>query len=198
MLRWLLLLALTVAESPLWAQGAVVNTVRPDGQRMAVLAEPGTKVLVLFFVGTDCPVSNKSFPEMKRVREKFAGRGVRFWFVYPDAGEDAQEVRLHQAVYDAGGEAALDPHGTLVTMTGARVTPEVSVLVPQGTAGWRAVYTGRIDDRYVRIGLERPQATEHYAERVLNAILSGGPVERATGVPVGCAIMNPGVGNAAR
>jgi len=99
-------------------------------------------------------------------------------------------VAQHQAAYDAGGEVVLDTSGKLVEISGARVTPEISVLVPDGTAGWRAVYTGRIDDRYIRIGEERPHATAHFAERALNAVLSGGHVETATGMPIGCGIIN--------
>lgn len=154
------------------------------------LAAAGTKAVVLFFVATDCPVSNRTFPEMRRLREEFAGQGVRFWFVYPNEGETAAAIAEHQRAFDAGGEARLDAKGELVALTHARVTPEVAVLLPAG-AGWKSVYVGRVDDRYVRLGLERPQATEHFAEQAIGAVLRGQPVPAATGTPVGCAIMNP-------
>jgi hypothetical protein len=68
------------------------------------------------------------------------------------------------------------------------------VLVPNGADGWKPAYTGRIDDRFVHIGLERPQAREHFAEAAIEAVLDGKPVPRATGTPVGCGIVNPGAG----
>jgi hypothetical protein len=154
------------------------------------LAPPGTKAVVLFFVATDCPVSNRTFPEMRRLREEFAGQGVRFWFVYPNEGETAAAIAEHQKEFDAGGEAWVDAKGELVALAHARVTPEVAVLVPAGVE-WKSVYVGRIDDRYVRLGLERPQATEHFADQAIQAVLHGQAVPPATGTPVGCAIMNP-------
>ncbi len=165
---------------------------RPDGERLARLAAPGTKAVALFFVASDCPVSNRTFPEMKRVREEFSARGIAVWFVYPNTVERASDVAEHQRDFDAGGEVILDPAGDLVRLSGARVTPEISILVPQGS-GWKPVYTGRIDDRFVHIGLERPHATRHFAEEALSAVLEGRPVPRATGTPVGCGIASGGV-----
>jgi AhpC/TSA family len=192
MLRCLVSLALTLATLPFLAQERPTYGVSIDGRKVYSLAAPGTKAVVLFFVATDCPISNRTFPEMKRLREEFTSRRVRFWFVYPNKGEQPEQVAQHQTAFDADGEAVLDVAGTLVEISGARVTPEVSVLVPVGTAGWRPVYTGRIDDRYVRIGEERPHATIHFAERTVNAVLNGGHVETATGVPVGCGIISQG------
>jgi len=34
------------------------------------------KAVVLFFVTTDCPVGNSYVPELNRIREAYAGRGV--------------------------------------------------------------------------------------------------------------------------
>lgn len=188
--HWILLSLIMFAVLPCRSQERPSYGLRTDGQTVTTLAVPGTKAIALFFVASDCPISNRSFPEMKRLREEFASRGVRFWFVYPNEGESPDQVRVHQSAYDAGGEAVLDFTSALVKMAGARVTPEVSVLVPDGNARWRPVYTGRIDDRYLRIGQERPQPTEHFAERVLVSVLQGRRVEAATGIPVGCGILN--------
>ena len=174
---------------PCMAQSVRGYGVRPDGTRVTALADRGAKAVVLFFVASDCPISNRTFPEMKRVREECEGQGVRFWFVYPNTTEQAGVVKKHQAEFDGGGAALLDTDGALVKLTGAIVTPEAAVLTPEGS-GWRAVYTGRIDDRYVRIGLERPRATEHFAERVVHEVLAGERVEAATGTPVGCGIVS--------
>ena len=193
--RWTLLFAVLLTVTTCPAQGRAGYGVRTDGRTVTSLAPVGTKAVVLFFVASDCPISNRTFPEMKRLQAMFAHRDVRFWFVYPNAGERAAEVQKHQAAYDADGEAMLDVSGRLVAMTGARVTPEIAVLVPgsdptaHGSDDWRVVYTGRVDDRYLRIGQERPQATEHFGQRVLAEVLDGRKVEAATGAPVGCAII---------
>ena len=189
--RLTLLFAVMLAALLCKAQQSSAYGIRPDGREVVSLAPEGTKAVALFFVASDCPISNRTFPEMKRLREQFAPRGVRFWFVYPNQGERPEQVIQHQAAYDNGGEVLLDTTGRLAQITNAHVTPEVSVLIPDAAAGWRPVYTGRIDDRYIRLGLERPKATAHFAERTLTAVLAGAPVEPATGTPVGCSIIHP-------
>ncbi len=155
------------------------------------LAPQGTRAVVLFFVATDCPISNRTFPEMQRLREEFSGRGVRLWFVYPNVNERTKEIEEHQGAFDPGGEALLDPAGALVRLSHAVATPEMTLLVP-APHGWRRVYSGRIDNRYVRLGFERPRATEMLGEEAVAAVLAGKRPKAPVGQPVGCAIMNPG------
>jgi len=170
---------------------------RPDGTRVTSLAPAAAQAVVLYFVATDCPVSNRTFPEMKRVRQAFAARGIAFWYVYPNITEIPATVRQHQAEFDPGAPTLLDDRGTLTRLARAVATPEAVVLTSSGS-GWKPVYAGRIDDRYLRLGVERPAVQNHFVERVLNELLSGQPVEPATGNPVGCAIYRPGEAAATR
>ena len=186
LLVWLLRAPLLLAAS-----GPHTWGVRPNGSPITELAPPGSRALLLFFVASDCPVSNRTFPEMRRVREEFAGHGVQVWFVYPNQGEEAAGVREHQRQFDPGGEALLDQKGVLVRLAGAVATPEAVVLTPDSATGWRPLYAGRVDDRYVRLGLERPAATQHFAEQATQAVLDGRTPKPAIGQPVGCAIVNP-------
>lgn len=165
--------------------------VRMDGTPLGELAPPGTRAVVLFFVASDCPVSNRMFPEMRRLRQTFGSRGVRTWFVYPNLNEKPAEIAAHQAAFDAGGQTLQDPAGALVRLSHAVATPEMAVLAP-ASRGWYAAYTGRIDNRYLHLGLERPAATEHDGEDALNAVLEGRAPRVPAGQPVGCAIMNAG------
>jgi hypothetical protein len=189
-MRLLAIFAMSALATTMTASGQRFGT-EPNGRAVTELAPSSAKAVVLYFVATDCPISNRTFPEMKRVRNEFASHGVAFWFVYPNEGESAALVKQHQAEFDAGGNALLDDHGVLTKMTHARVTPEAVVLKREGTA-WVPVYEGRVDDRYVHLGLERPAIQNHFAERVVDEVLAGKPVEAATGTPVGCGIMRPG------
>ena len=187
-LRILILALLTL---PAIAQSPHIYGLRPDSTPITTLGPPNTRLLVFFFVASDCPVSNRTFPEMVRVRQQYQSQGVTFWFVYPNPGEKPPEVRSHQQAFDPGGEAILDTSGQLSRLAHAIVTPEVSILIPKADHTWTPAYTGRIDDRYVRLGLERPAATQHFAERVIAEALRGSPIEHATGTPVGCGIVTP-------
>jgi hypothetical protein len=194
MRRILALVLLTTAA--LLGQAAWPYATDPDGRPITTLADATTRAVVLYFVASDCPISNRTFPEMKRVRQEFSTQGVRFWFVYANTDELPATIKAHQRSYDPDGTAILDPTGTLVRLTGAKVTPEVAILTPSpgsdpDSSQWIPRYTGRIDDRYIRLGLERPQATQHFAERVLHEILTGAPIEKPTGQFIGCAIVSP-------
>jgi hypothetical protein len=187
MLGWGLFFALTLARVSGPAQ-RVLGTAA-DGRVVTSLAGVGTRAVALFFVATDCPISDRTFPEMKRVREEFARRGVKVWFVYANDTEKRDDVKRHQAEFDEGGEWVMDS-GALTELAGAKVTPEAVVLVPDAS-GWRVVYRGRVDDKYVRLGLERPKATRHFAAEAIGQVLAGKPVEAASGELVGCGIVRP-------
>jgi thiol-disulfide isomerase/thioredoxin len=162
-----------------------------NGQPVTRLAAPGTEAVVLFFVASDCPISNRYIPELHRIESKFAAQHVVFWFVYPNVGEAPDAVRQHEAAYGAEEHVLLDPHHQLVALAHAKVTPESAVLVPErgGTEALRTVYHGRIDDRYVQIGQERPRATQHDLERAIVDVLQHRSVEQPDGQTVGCGII---------
>ena len=65
------------------------------------------------------------------------------------------------------------------------MTPEAAVFDAAG----RLAYHGRIDDRYVDFGVDRPAPTTHDLADAVTAVLAGAPC-RAPVVPaVGCAIV---------
>jgi hypothetical protein len=159
-----------------------------NGHPVERLAPAGARAVVLFFAASDCPVSNRYIPEIQRLAAEFGSRGVRFWFVYPNPGDDAEVIRAHDAEYSIAGNTAIDSKQNLVRMAHATTTPEVAILVPAG-ADLREVYRGRIDDRYAALGRERPQATRHDLEKAIRAVLGGKPVPQPGGPPVGCSIV---------
>ncbi len=161
------------------------------GRPISTLAPPGVQTIVLFFIASDCPVSNRYFPEMERLRHQFSARGVKFYYVYPNVTETPASIRAHEQAY-APGQADLptltDPRGELARLTGAHTTPEASVLL-QESGHPRAVYVGRIDNRYLSLGQERPAATEHDLAQAISAALDHRPVPAPGGPAVGCSIV---------
>src|SRR5256885_2236573 len=145
------------------------------------------KAIVFIFISTDCPISNRYAPEIRRVEEEFARSGVRFWLVYADADTSSDAIRKHVKEYHLPQQVLRDPRQTLVRLAQVRVTPEGAVFLPGGPL----VYHGRIDNRYADLGKERPEATQHDLEEVLKAIVQGKPVPFSTGKAVGCYIPEP-------
>ena len=166
-----------------WAQ-LRVQTI--DGASVDALAAPsGVKAVVFLFTSTDCPISNRYAPEMRRIVTTFAPQGVAFRLVYPNPAEQGPAIRAHMADFGFGGaiQALRDPKLALVKYVNATVTPEAAVVV-----GGRVAYIGRIDDRYVDLGLERPAPTMHDLADALSAVLAGRPVAHPTTQAVGCFI----------
>jgi thiol-disulfide isomerase/thioredoxin len=169
------------------------------GRPVTRLESAGTRAVVLFFVATDCPISNRYAPEIQRLQQEFAGKPVAFWIVYPNATETESGILHHQAAFGLGGGATLmRPREALMTLAQPNVTPESVVLVPE-KSGLRAAYVGRIDDRYVAFGKERPQAGRHDLEAAILAVLDHRMPQPPGGPPVGCGIvseaaLHPGAG----
>ena len=174
---WLLAMAMTTTLA-----------VDLDGHPVTQLAPPGSRAVVLFFAASDCPISNRYIPEMQRLTRQFEPSGVRVWFVYPNPGDSAKVVRAHDQEFSITAHTALDTQQSLTRMAHATTTPEAAVFVPHG-GGLHEVYRGRIDDRYLSLGTERPQATRHDLEDAIRAVLAGKPVPQPGGPPIGCSIV---------
>src|ERR1017187_1458822 len=162
---WLLLLSCLPAAA-LAAQPFGVDL---NGRPIDRLAPPGSPAIVLFFAASDCPISNRYVPEIERLEREFTPVGVHFWWVYPNPEDTPEVVRHHQQQFDILADVLLDNQQRLTAMAHATVTPEVAILVPAGTA-LREVYRGRIDDRYLSLGQERPSAKRHDLEDALRAL----------------------------
>jgi hypothetical protein len=164
---------------------AQVRVQNVDGTFVDPLAAlPGVKAIVLVFTSTDCPVSNRYAPEVQRIVAAFSPRGVAFRLVYPNPAEDATAIRKHMAEFSyTGVEGLRDPTQALARHVGATITPEAVVVV-----GGSVRYRGRIDDRYVELGVERPAPATHDLADALTAVLSGRTVAHPTTQAVGCYI----------
>jgi hypothetical protein len=178
--------AATIGLSAAWTQ-AVEGPRLPDldGRLVNPLeVSHGARAVVVVFVSTDCPVSNRYAPELRRLHERFQSQGVEFVLVYPNPADSPEKIRKHLAEFGHPGRALRDPDHVFVKAAGATVTPEAVVYAADGAASYR----GRIDDRYVRLGVERPAPTRHDLADALVATLASRPPVPAKTDAVGCFI----------
>jgi len=75
-------------------------------------AAPG-KVVVLIFVRTDCPVSNRYAPAIQQLSAQ-NGDKVAFFLVYPSKKETADAIRKHDREFGYTLPALRDPQHILV------------------------------------------------------------------------------------
>jgi hypothetical protein len=148
-----------------------------------VLAPLEQRVVVLLFVRTDCPISNRYAPEIQRIEQRFHKQGVTFRLVYPEAGVTDESIERHRREYGYTIPGIADPKHLYVTRAGVEVTPEAAVFV-RG----RLVYRGRIDDQYVSFGQARATPSAYDLEDAIETVLAGRAPRASRTKAIGCAI----------
>ena len=157
----------------------------PDGHLVdPFLAAENSAAIVFVFASVDCPVSNRYAPEVQRIHVAFASKNVAFWLVYPNPSDTPDAVRAHLTSYGYPVHALLDPRHDLAKLTKVTITPEVAVFDRLRAL----VYHGRIDDKFVSLGVERPSATRRDLFDALTAVIGGGAPGQASAPAVGCFI----------
>src|SRR5438270_1361548 len=116
----------------------------------------GKRAVVLLFVSTDCPLSNNLVPELNRIQQAYAPRGVLFYAVQGDATVAADAVRKHVKEFGYVFPYLFDTKESLADFTGATTTPEAAVLSPSG----ELLYMGRVDNRLEAFGKQRVKITQ--------------------------------------
>jgi len=171
----------------LLAAGVSGQTRDVDGRPLAPFT-PAGKANVLFFVQTDCPVSNSYAPEIQRLCKAYAAKGISCSLAYEDVRVDAAAVRKHMSEFAYDGlPATIDSSRALADRAGARITPEAVVVDARGAIRYR----GRIDNFYASLGKPRRHVTEHDLTDALDAIVAGKPVAKPQTEAVGCFITRP-------
>jgi hypothetical protein len=158
-----------------------------DGRPLAPVAKGG-KAGLLFFVQTDCPVSNSYAPEIQRICKVYASKGVSCALAYADVSVSADAVRRHMSDYAyVGIPATIDASRALADRVRATITPEAILFDARGSIRYR----GRIDNFYASLGKPRQHVTEHNLVAALDAVLAGKPVPEPETEAVGCYITRP-------
>jgi len=155
-----------------------------DGQELKPLNVEKMKAHVLLFITTDCPIANGYVPEINALAKHFADAPVRFFAIQVDPELTRAEARKHAKEFGITVPVLLDSKHELVCATGVTHTPEVAVLLADGTIAYR----GRIDDRYPSLGKKRPVAGKTELRDAISAIVAGEKVQVPRTEAVGCSI----------
>ena len=142
------------------------------------------KATIVYFVTSDCPISNRYMPEIRRICEDYSESGARCLMVYVDPTISLDQIREHRENYDIAHETVHDKAHAIVKLAGAKVTPEAAVFDGVG----QMTYRGRIDNLYAALGTPRRRATEHDLRDALDETLTGKAVSRPRTQAVGCFI----------
>lgn len=149
------------------------------------------KTVVLEWTNHDCPFVRKHYgaSNMQALQKEAKGKGIVWLSVISSAPGhqghvDGSKANALTTMRDAAPTAVLlDPDGTLGRAYGARATPHMFVITPEG----KLAYKGAIDDKPSANPADIPVA-RNYVRTALGALTKGTPIDPAATRAYGCSV----------
>jgi peroxiredoxin len=149
------------------------------------------KFVVLEWHNQGCPYTRKHYESgnMQNLQKEWTAKGVAWFTVISSApGHQGYVTSDQENAYVARTHAAptavlLDPQGNLGRLYGARTTPQMFVIDPQG----KLIYDGAIDDRPTD-DVDDVKGADNYVSDALSAAMAGKPVVKSFTRSYGCSV----------
>ncbi len=142
-----------------------------------------SKLLVVAFLGVECPLAKLYSERLQAIHEKYQGRGVTVIGVDANQQDSLTEMAAHARRHLLTYTFSKDTQQALVASLGATRTPEVFLLDET-----RAVrYQGRIDDQY-GVGYVREKPTTNDLIDAIEALLENKVIANTHQPAPGCLI----------
>lgn len=141
---------------------------------------------VVAYYSTECPICKKTARPFADIMKEYAPRGLSFTLVFPGTFEKKNKVERFCREYGISENASiiLDKSHEWVSRYRASVTPEFFLINSLG----EILYSGALDDRFVKVGVHKPKAEQHYLKEAIRAALTGAEIPVKRTEPVGCFI----------
>ncbi|MBX3411268.1 MAG: thioredoxin family protein [Pirellulales bacterium] len=153
------------------------------GKQRSLADLADAKLVIVAFLGTECPLANLYAPRLSSLAEKLKPEGVAVIGINSNQQDTPSEVAAHAAKLELTFPVLKDVGNRVADQFGAERTPEVFLLDAD-----RAVrYVGRIDDQY-SVGVQKKQAGRHDLEVAIEELLAGKEVTEPATDPPGCLI----------
>jgi peroxiredoxin len=193
----LIALSTIISAAVYAAEVPPVGTAAPDfslkdtkGQSHSLSQYKG-KTVVLEWFNPECPFVKKHYgsDNMQKLQKEFTDKGV-VWLTIDSSAEGMEgyitadqankimtQWKTHQTAL------LLDPDGVAGKAYGAKNTPDMIVINPEG----KIVYEGAIDSKASPNPADIPAST-NYVKAALDESLAGKPVSNAQTKPYGCSV----------
>lgn len=145
------------------------------------------RAAVFFFIGVECPISNRYAPEINRLAGLYSQKGISFYAVHSDPDTETVSAKNYATAYGYKFPSLLDPEQQLSRRFHVVSTPTAVIVSPKDGV----LYRGRIDDRYQDFGKARSAGVKPELQRALEAMLAGKPVISPAVPPIGCDLPPP-------
>jgi peroxiredoxin len=185
------LIIVAIAHGATAGRPAPAFTATDSNGKAESLAEYRGKYVVLEWTNRDCPYTRKHYDSgnMQRLQQQWTAKGVVWLSILSSAPgeqgyltaeqENAQLARVHAHPT----AAILDSRGEIGRLYGAKTTPDMFVIGPEG----RIIYAGAIDDKPSTDTSDIAPA-RNYVSAALSSAMQHQPVAVATTRPYGCSV----------
>ena len=143
----------------------------------------GEQLVVIAFLGTECPLAKLYSPRLARLHQAYGPRGVAFVAINSNVHDSLAEIAASARTHGLEFPVLKDPGNRVADQFGATRTPEVFVLDRDRVIR----YSGRIDDQY-GVGYVREKPGRNELADALDELLAGKSVTMPRADPVGCLI----------
>ncbi len=159
--------------------------------RSHALSQYKGKFVVLEWHNRECPYTRKHYESgnMERLQREWTSKGVAWFTVISSAPAQqgyvtAEQENAYVSQVKASPTAVLlDPTGQLGHLYGAKTTPHMFVISPDGVL----IYNGAIDDKPTANQADIATA-RNYVSQALNEATAGKPVSTPVSRPYGCSV----------
>jgi peroxiredoxin len=141
------------------------------------------KVIVVVFLGADCPLAKLYAPRLAKLARTYRKRGAAFLAIAPNRHDSVADLARYVRQHALPFPLLRDVGQVVADRFTARRSPEVFVL----DRGRRIRYRGRIDDQY-GVGVQKPKATRRDLVDAVEALLADRPVSVCVTQAPGCPI----------
>lgn len=152
------------------------------------LSDYKDKLVVLAFVGTECPLAKTYAPRLKSLAAEFEKQGVVFLGMDANQQDSLTEIGAYARVHEIAFPILKDNNNEIADKLGAVRTPEVFLLDKNHVVR----YWGRIDDQYgfkTGAGYVKPKLNQRNLAEAIDQVLAGkevsNPVVKADGCFIG-------------
>jgi peroxiredoxin len=153
------------------------------GKEHALADHKDAKVVVVAFLGVDCPLAKLYGPRLGKLAKDYEAKGVAFLGVDSNAQDSVTAMAAYARVHDIGFPLLKDAGNKIADQFGAQRTPTVYLLDSERVVR----YWGRIDDQYgIGFQLNQPRSTD--LVNAIKELLNGKAVTKGHAEATGCLI----------
>ena len=146
-----------------------------------------SKAVVVYFLGTECPLAKLYGPRLQRLAAELESKNVAFLGISANVQDSITELAAHARIHEITFPILKDLGNKIADQFGATRTPQVFLLDEHR----KVRYLGRVDAQFTfgsGVGLARPQDQRNDLAIAIDELLTGKKIRVPVTDPKGCII----------